>query len=986
MGLPPGAEGAAKVVMIDPAAGSEPISNQNFLSIRQLHKRVRIAQPTETDNTSREYYLQSDEAEAMERLLLCPPVSLEQTQERQAVLRALSQHPGLDEFIGRKNQAYGIVRGTRDLSDYYQVSPFGRETTLFGAYIEGIGSFDIYDDNYEPVEKLEVEPSLHKGVELVRNGFEAAEALLDELPATVNQAAAVSFRDKRAELRELKQQFDELIALDGSGQHIRQREGWSDARINPEGAMIGLLWNKLSPFCSNLGSLFEYAKLIRDDGWAEVSFDADAPAGFSAAWNPTIPKHARRNDMSQVPIDSASDTPIVIYSGPNTSGKSASLSTAFMVQLAGQALGFAPAATANIHPRNTIVYLERGGTNASNDLSAFMREALTVGVVMRRLGTDALVFSDELFSTTSPEDQADLQAGVYRSVADMGGKILAATHNDLLLDNAASYPDALASLVHLAVTLEANGKLTRHFVLQPGRNNSLSLEVARCRNFPPDLLAAAEAYLAGNETLPAIIKHEYLAATPFSAQEREALAMEVDSLDWLFPTATENAVFERLSTDRQFYNLFGNLRSERAADPETSNSFLDFIGNADAFSLAQEKALLQAMVLLAPRQSAAQVLERQAMLTALLESNAFANIHDTINAARNLERSINILMSIQQNPQAALVLEDHPDLDDLNEQEVAELAVAATANLQAAADAQLDSARNLVHTMRGADSIYLKQAANYLEHQIDRCSNRLQSDSPDTTLDRDPRDLTEYEQVLQSLDALCLLADIIQTEGLAKVQFNATGDISLRDAFSVFKPKEGQIHNPLALSATERSMLLTGANGSGKTFDLKKNTAALLFGLATGYSPAAEATMPVLDNITYLDRVTEKRDATLSSYAQELAYWQQILDRTATSKASFVAVDEAFSTTSGRYQAALTYAVMQHLLQTPHFVQLATHNHDLVERIGQAAAPHHFEFTVDDNGVHFAHALKSGHQLSRALDVAKSMGLPKSVIELSQRS
>ncbi len=69
--------------------------------------------------------------------------------------------------------------------------------------------------------------------------------------------------------------------------------------------------------------------------------------------------------------------------------------------------------------------------------------------------------------------------------------------------------------------------------------------------------------------------------------------------------------------------------------------------------------------------------------------------------------------------------------------------------------------------------------------------------------------------------------------------------------------------------------MLTGPNGSGKTYFAKSGIVSVLQALNTGYSQSQDATVPIFDRVIYFDRVNEQ-DGLHSSFANELEYWKEI--------------------------------------------------------------------------------------------------------------
>ncbi len=326
--------------------------------------------------------------------------------------------------------------------------------------------------------------------------------------------------------------------------------------------------------------------------------------------------------------------------------------------------------------------------------------------------------------------------------------------------------------------------------------------------------------------------------------------------------------------------------------------------------------------------------------------------------------------------------------------------------------AMMDNGRLLVQTLKSTDSVHLHQAANLIESQFAKyeavlsgeagevVGEEIQSTTPEDTISRfdhlnrrssslffgrqEPQ-ATLYKATLKHLEALAMFAGIIEQQGFAKVAFNDTGEVHFEDSFSIFKKRNDEVANAIDFSPNiTRVQLLTGPNGSGKTFYEKAAVTGILIALATGYAPAKLATMPVFDAVAYLDRVVEKQDKSYSAFSQELEYWKELLGLLPTRKAVFAAVDEAFSSTSPFYQAAFTYAVIAEFLQSNHFLMLSTHNHNVVERLKNALIgliqPYHFQFSVVNGKVVYHYTKHEGHETSYAVEVARTVGLPDEII------
>lgn len=1090
-------------------------------------------------DTDRMRFIRQDEAQYMARILFSPPTEPQQIQDRQELLEQLAISEQLDELIRLKNGAYGVLEGVGKFNAGYS-KHVSDDRSLIKMLYDGETTVEVYDYYYAPPNfydhKENLMPHVNTATGDIARGMKALHAL------TEHQEPAV--RAVFGEIPTFTAQVQQELALFLPPDILKggvEREypffpdhenfsKWHDKNKTPYveyDPLRELQSDILEPYLLRMGAALELAKKIRDESWGKVSFDPEKPVGYQQGWN------LEKSKNSQVRNDSPEDAPIVLLSGANTSGKSFAMKSDFLIRIAGQSLGFAPAQAANLRPYESFIYLERGATDSSNDLSAFMREVQNWKLALPAIGAHSRLYVDEGYSTTSPQDQARLLFATAEYVKRNGGSVMLATHNDMVLDAAGGNPDM--QTYHLAAEVDANGELVRHFRLEPGRSESLSFVVARMKDFPEGALSWAEGYLRRDSSLPvAMVANDYPTIEQFTTEERERRKAEVQSLQHLFPARPVNPVFRLLSIDPDFQieGFFQHATHSR------EEKVMDFL------SVRTQKELLGKMVVWSSELTPTEVLERQRLIGELLKEGAQQKVHEAIAQAAaldgtfaTLKRAVKEGLNQGLNPfqempsergswgmdaepsnppfssgglqdaiaflrilekvsgaelQYGHLLSQFTSLASIYEQaskrvgkdkiwrgtELAEnekillllstegeerealAAVPATiahldstveklfGRLQAigkdlppipfesinideikgelealkergvvaaalvALPENLEKARSLIALFRTTDSVYLHQTANFLEQQVDKNVAILNGKEVEETAltneptqdDRAPRfdhigrrgsegqrqERSPYGETLQQLDALCLFADIAQHEGFTPVQFNTTGEVQFREGFSLFKKKREEVKNTVSLNAgSERVQFLTGPNGSGKTFYEKGAVASVLMGLATGYAPAEYATMPVFDGVAYLDRVVERQGDEFSAFSQEVEYWKQLLSLLGTKKSVFAAVDEAFSTTSPSYQAAFTYGVVSEFLQSPHFLLLSTHNHDVVNHLEDSQVslvnPYHFQFSTENGRVQYQYKLKEGHETSRAVEVARTMGLPEEIVSAAQK-
>lgn len=1100
-----------------------------------------------------------DEAKYMAKVLLSPAKDPDQIKQRQELVGKLAASDELDALIDLKDQTWQVFEGLWDFRVIHGNYRW-EETSLIEHYYAGTEFIPILEDEYDPnsraLEKLDVMGLVGEAVDKINGGIGGFGRFGEALAAFEDPIVKQAFGGMPSDIARLQETMATLIPFDKKPvKDVTTEDGEYYYDLGEKREELDRLMKKVEPYFFNLSSVLEFAKKIRDEGWQAVTFDATKPFGYNGGWNLEEPKNRQTSN------DSPTDAPITILSGANTSGKSFTMKSDFLIRIAAQSVGFAPVQSANLPAFDSFVFLDRATTDPENDLSAFMREIENWKLVLKDVGAKTRLYVDEGYSTTSPHDQSNLLLSTSEYVRARGGSVILATHNDLILDAAEQNPYMTVYNLHTEVGV--NGDLIRHFKLQPGRSESLSLAVARARNFPHSALARAEEYLRTGSIEPTVVrKAEYPKVEGKTEQERDVEKQIAAALGELFPAEPTNPVFQLFSLDREMkpqgllFNISGareRLRRQGALAEEEGGMY----------EPGELRALLGEMILWQPSQSPAEVLERQKLFEELLKDGLHTKLPSLLEQIGFLEENIGVVsryvesgvnkglnpfqvsdrelkgileridsyapdtqqfssllraadayLSIQiklcgdlpiitdlrsrlavlrevnesvierkppyrdeslttEEQQKALTVSDQVGtikdlhktavemlvsmkgvtdqlpavglkdipLDEITEElstledynrggekrpergrkragmmwQIGEMLDLISGGLPLALQRvpnMMESARLLAQTLKTADSVHLHQAANLIETQLAKHESLLDGQAEETVeqeiqgimpkeepsrfnhLDRRSGSLffgrpepqkTPYKDALKQVEALAMFAGIIEQQGFAKVVFNDTGEINFQNAFSVFKDRSDEVANNINFSPDSmRVQLLTGPNGSGKTFYEKGAIAGVLIALATGYAPAEQATMPVLDAVTYLDRVVEKQDRSYSAFSQEVEYWKELLALIPTKRAMLAAVDEAFSTTSPGYQAAFTSGVAGEFLESPHFLMLSTHNHDAVTSLTSDGIPliepHHLVFDVRDGTINYRYQLQPGHQTSHAIEVARTMGLPEEIL------
>ncbi|GEM_PF-2038150 len=1091
----------------------------------------------------------------MAALLFSPSTEIPQIQERQQVLGNLAASPTLDEAGAINDNIYRLVVGMSLINRYYRIAV--REPKYEDHKGEHTKYFTLFDLHRAKVEKIpifsdyqwqirdewcdfkhiddwrDVQPLVDEATGIILDGIKGIQELDVASRSVQDPVLQKAVGDLAKLLPEIGQMLAPVLGSDiTSGQKSRLKSSMS------EHERMEKLRLKLQNQALRIGSVLEFARKIRDEGWGEVTFDDAKAYGYTGGWSLDIKQEG------QVHNDGPYETPVVLLSGANTSGKSFAMNSDFLIRIAAQSLGFAPVVEGNFPVVRNFIYTGRTSTDPENDLSAYMREVKNWISVISAVGPDTILYSDEGYSTTSPQDQARLLPATAAYITSRAGRAMLATHNDILLARAES--DSNTEIYHLRVKVGKDGKLIREFILEPGANDSLAVPTARASNFPEDIVVMAERYLEGNTPpMEIALTHNYPEVKPFSDEERAIMKLRAETLDFLFKEKSTNALLNLFSRDSDFSSnkLLIHLKHN------LPTRYLSIFEHTDLLKMLGD------MVLNVSGLSPAQILERQRMFSELANGQMYKTVQELIASTWFFEETFTTIASYmnegiglnfarrellkpqeeeakkgkdkkqlprfyhlelkaaiaflqiqqkvlgdnfvnrdllteftdleqvfldskaaakdkyvsdyefltrKQNAKYEALFKRLADIDDafikapigvvdlseIREQlsiiedylvdgsgghdkyepSVVEFvkveerrgpfdsllgfsqededkrykykapySLADQAGLPFALQFLPDTLQNLdvlLAGLRASDSVYLNQAANYLEQRIEKCKSvlrgevRVETPKPDSLGSQfmGKMQTTEFTETVRQLDALCLFAQMIEESSLAPVDFNSTGQVQLSNAFSLFKSKNEQTRNSLNMSSDgERVELLTGPNGSGKTFFEKDVVTAMLMAHATGFAPADIATMPIFDAIAYLDRVVDKEDLTLSSHAQDLEYWKRLLNLLQTKRSVFAVVDEAFSATSPNNQAAFTYGAIAKFLQSSnHYLIVSTHNHDLVDRLLDSnvplVRPYHFRFDITpDKKVDFLYQKQEGHETSHAIEVARTMGLPEEI-------
>ncbi|MBI2634309.1 hypothetical protein HYW82_01395 [Candidatus Peregrinibacteria bacterium] len=174
--------------------------------------------------------------------------------------------------------------------------------------------------------------------------------------------------------------------------------------------------------------------------------------------------------------------------------------------------------------------------------------------------------------------------------------------------------------------------------------------------------------------------------------------------------------------------------------------------------------------------------------------------------------------------------------------------------------------------------------------------------------------------------ALPRIAQIIREGAFAKVEFNESGRIEIIQGKNM-RNKNYRAQNT-QFNDGQKLRTLRSRNGSGKSAYLEAQLTGMAFAMATGYYPAASATMPHFDRIAFLRTPKTKGNNDMSSFGEEALRINELYNMLQGDECVLYLIDELGTTTSPLYQGALIHALSCCALEHGQIGVIATHHHE----------------------------------------------------------
>lgn len=185
---------------------------------------------------------------------------------------------------------------------------------------------------------------------------------------------------------------------------------------------------------------------------------------------------------------------------------------------------------------------------------------------------------------------------------------------------------------------------------------------------------------------------------------------------------------------------------------------------------------------------------------------------------------------------------------------------------------------------------------------------------------------------------------------------------------------------PNDLQLTNKNMLLTGSNMSGKTTFIRSVGINMILAQTIYTCTAKSFNMPyskVFSSITISDSLLEEK----SYYFEEMTIIKNFIDESVSATPCLFILDEIFKGTNTIERVSAGKAILSYLAKSNNFVFVSTHDTELNELLKDQYDHYHFSETIDADELVFDHTIKKGPLKTRnAIRILEINDYPAEII------
>jgi DNA mismatch repair protein MutS2 len=309
---------------------------------------------------------------------------------------------------------------------------------------------------------------------------------------------------------------------------LSARAGRASAALNTTLAVLG-----------EIDCIFARARLALKQRGARPSWNARGAVRLRAARHPLIPDD--RVVAVDVVLGEPQENQILIITGPNTGGKTATLKTVGLLTAMAQSGMHVPARHADMFCFAHIFADIGDEQSIVQSLSTFSGHVTTIARFVKTLAPDSLVLLDEIGAGTDPGEGASLARALLEHFRECGARVIATSHYGELK----TYAFTTDGVQNASVEFDEATLRPTYRVIQgvPGSSNALS--IAGRLGIPPDVIHAARENLTGTDASVEIMQ-ELETARRQALDDREvASKLRSDAESLRLRAESELARFER---------------------------------------------------------------------------------------------------------------------------------------------------------------------------------------------------------------------------------------------------------------------------------------------------------------------------------------------------------------------------------------------------------------------------------------------------------
>ncbi len=245
--------------------------------------------------------------------------------------------------------------------------------------------------------------------------------------------------------------------------------------------------------------------------------------------------------------------------------------------------------------------------------------------------------------------------------------------------------------------------------------------------------------------------------------------------------------------------------------------------------------------------------------------------------------------------------------------------------------------------------------------------------------------LQALARAVAELDAYAALAEVAQRRDYVRPELCSEPGVEIVEGRHpvVETLVQGQsfVPNDLSLDRSDRLVVLTGPNMSGKSTYLRQVALIALMAQMGSFVPAKQARLPVFDQVFTRVGASDMLAGGYSTFMVEMLETANILNHA--TERSLVLLDEMGRGTSTFDGVSIAWAVAEYLVkETRPMTLFATHYHELTQLADQLAGVVNLHVRVKEQGgeVVFMHRVAPGAaEGSYGVHVARLAGLPERV-------